>query len=89
VEYTWDEAKRATNLAKHGVDFAIVQGFDWLSAITEPDRRRNYGEERARSTGLIGDRLFVLIHTLRGAKVRIISLRAANRKETLRYAESR
>jgi uncharacterized DUF497 family protein len=27
--YAWDERKRAANLRKHGVDFAIVQDFDF------------------------------------------------------------
>ena len=43
---TWDDNKRAANLAKHGVDFAAVEGFDWETALTAVDDRRDYGEDR-------------------------------------------
>jgi uncharacterized DUF497 family protein len=31
--FEWDEAKRAVNLAKHGVDFARIWDFEWHSAL--------------------------------------------------------
>ena len=79
--WTWDEAKRRSNLAKHGADFADATLFDWSSATTEPDLRRDYGEERFRSVGFIGERLFVLIYAARGDGQRVISLRKANFRE--------
>lgn len=38
MRYEWDEAKRAANLVKHGVDFADAVGvpFDDF-ALTKPD----------------------------------------------------
>jgi hypothetical protein len=36
---TWDETKRAVNLAKHGVDFVVAEGFDWETALTAVDDR--------------------------------------------------
>ena len=81
----WDEDKRQTNLAKHGVDFAAVEGFDWSSAKSEPDVRADYGEERFESVGLIADRLHVLVFTTRGGRRRIISLRKANPREIERW----
>jgi hypothetical protein len=42
--YEWDEAKRQENLRKHGVDFSIVDGFDWLSSIASEDVSERYGE---------------------------------------------
>lgn len=83
--YGWDDAKRRANLAKHGVDFAEVDRFDWATAVTRPDVRGEYGEERFVSTGHIGDRLYVCVWTLRGAVVRIIGLRKANPREGRRY----
>ncbi len=41
--YDWDEAKRQTNLAKHGVDFTTMVGFDWATAEKQVDDRRDYG----------------------------------------------
>ena len=83
--FDWDEDKRQTNLARHGVDFAAVEGFDWSSAKTEPDLRANYGKERFESVGLIDDRLHVLVFTPRGGRRRVISLRKANPREIERW----
>jgi uncharacterized DUF497 family protein len=82
-----DEAKRQANLAKHGVDFAEAAQFDWDSAVTVRDVRRDYGEPRLHSTGLISGRLHILIWTPRAAGARIISLRRANPRERRRWAK--
>jgi uncharacterized DUF497 family protein len=81
----WDEAKRAANFRKHGVDFANVDGFGWESADIATDQRRDYGETRCLATGMIGDRLHVLVFTVRDEDVRLISLRKANGREVRRY----
>ena len=83
--WNWNEDKRQTNLAKHGVDFAAVAGFDWATAITEPDTRFDYGEVRFEAKGMIGLRLHVLVFTPRVGKLHIISLRKANPREVKRY----
>lgn len=49
--YAWDERKRVSNLRKHGVEFAIVQNFDFETALVLRDNRKNYGEERYRAYG--------------------------------------
>lgn len=85
MEYEWDEAKRRSNLLKHRIDFAQVADFEWASAVIEEDRRRNYGEARLRATGLIGERLYLLVFTDRDGRARIISLRKANNKEMAEY----
>ena len=96
---TWDENKRAANLAKHGVDFAIVTGFDWSTVRIEEDRDAK-GEVRMRATGWIGTALYFLVYVdvtievegLNGEtqiveETRIISLRKADKSEIRRYAE--
>lgn len=85
---TWDEAKRAVNLEKHGVVFEDADGFEWGLALTAPDTRRDYGEDRFVSIGPIGARLFVMVWTPRGAGRRIISLRKANKREERYYAKA-
>ncbi len=81
MEYEWDEAKRFSNLAKHGVDFPAVAAFEWDTAIRFEDSRRAYGEQRGLAHRRIGTRLHVLVFTHRGSRVRMISLRKANDKE--------
>ncbi len=83
--YEWDQAKRARNLAKHGVDFNEVQAFEWDSSIQLQDVRRDYGEPRWQALGFIGDRLHMLVFTERNTRIRIISLRRANSREFDRY----
>lgn len=82
----WDEAKATSNFAERGLHFADAAGFNWVSAQTFADERIDYGEERFMSRGMIGDRLHVLVFVLRGDRLRIISLRKANRREQLAYA---
>lgn len=48
---TWDEAKRASNLAKHGLDFADVAHFDFDTALLDIDDREDYGEVRETAIG--------------------------------------
>ena len=84
--YEWDEAKRAENKRKHGVDFAIVEDFDWLNSIASEDASARFGEPRYISIGPIGAKLYVLIWTDRPGEVtRVISLREANRLERKYY----
>ena len=42
IEYTWDERKRESNLAKHKIDFADMHSFNWVLATIVPDE--NYEE---------------------------------------------
>jgi uncharacterized protein len=83
--YDWDETKRAKNLANHGVDFAIIEAFDWEQAIIEKDERRDYPEERYRALGYIGNRLHAAVFTIRLGNIRLISLRKANKREVLKW----
>jgi uncharacterized DUF497 family protein len=86
VDYEWDEAKRAETLARRGLDFASVILFEWNTAITR--RSDRHGEIRFMATGYIGDRLHIVIYTMRASRCRIISLRYASRSEVREYAES-
>ena len=77
----FDAAKNAANIRIRGLSFDRVVDFDWDSALVIEDRRRNYGEPRFRAMGYLDARLHVLVLVPRGAAVRIVSLRRANRRE--------
>lgn len=83
----WDEVKRATNIAKHRLDFvALDEGrFEWDTAFIRASL--SGGEPRLKAIGLIGSRVCVLIFVIRRTSLRVISLRDAHRKEALEYAE--
>jgi uncharacterized DUF497 family protein len=86
--YEWDEAKRAENLKKHRIDFAIVERFDWEHSITDEDRTERYYEPRFISIGPIGRQIYVLVWSDRpGDIVRVISLRKATKQERKRHEE--
>ena len=88
MEYEWDEAKRVSNLAKHGVDFGRVGEFEWSSAIIREDRRRWYGERRWRALGKIGERLHTLVYTERMGRTRVISFRKSKEQEVEFYEQA-
>ena len=80
-QYEWDSTKRASNLAKHGIDFNEIARFEWATAAVVPDRRVDYGEARFRAYGRLDGRAYVVIFTMRGEVYRIVSFRRANGRE--------
>ncbi|NET38740.1 MAG: BrnT family toxin [Cyanothece sp. SIO1E1] len=85
--YQWNRDKATTNLRKHGVDFAdAVSIFSDDLAITIPDER--FDEERFVTIGLDAfGRVLVVVYTLRGDEIRVISARKATRQERRQYEE--
>lgn len=92
MNVTFDPAKDAANVAKHGVSLTEAAGFKWGSAVVWPDTRRDYGEARMVALGYIGLRIMALVFVDRPPEKpterRIISLRKANSREVKRYAET-
>ena len=87
MRITFDPAKRAKTLAERGLDFADAgQIFTGLHATLE-DTRRDYGERRLISAGLLQGRLVGLVWTPRGAARRIISMRHAHAEEETRWRQ--
>lgn len=85
MKIEWDKSKNQANIIKHGVSFESIVGFEWDVAIFQEDTRKNYGEKRQASQSFIDGRLHVLIFTMRGDVMRIISLRKANKREMRDY----
>ena len=92
MNVTFDPAKDAANLAKHGFSLLDAVGFEWETAVVWPDTRRDYGEARMVALGYIGLRIMALVFVDRPSEQpterRIISLRKANSREVKRYAET-
>ncbi len=81
MELEWDEQKRQLTLRERGLDFADVARLDWEGALTLEDLRQPYPETRFVTHGRIDGRLHVLAWCWRGDKLRVISLRKANKRE--------
>ena len=92
MNVTFDPAKDAANIEKHGVSLVEASCFEWDAAVVWPDQRRDYGESRMAALGYIGLRIMALVFVDRPAdkptERRIISLRKANSREVKRYAET-
>lgn len=86
--YEWDPEKAAANQRKHGVDFAHAVGvFDDDRALTIRDLDSDR-EDRFVAVGMDREaRILVVVFTLRGERVRVISARKANSWERRQYEE--
>ena len=86
MEFEWDDAKSDACFADRGFDFAYaIRAFLDDNRIVGQDRRWDYGEDRYRLVGSIEGRVFVVVYTMRGPVVRVVSARRANRKEVREY----
>ncbi len=85
MEFEWDNQKNKINIEKHGIDFNFAKEVFSGVWISKPDKRKDYGEERLIALRLLGEFILVIVYTLRGEKIRIISTRPANKQERSIY----
>lgn len=87
MNFEWDEAKAAKNIATHGVLFDTAA----LVLLNHPDirldARKDYGEVRKIGAGVVSgsEELLVVVFTERGDARRIISARKASKRERNKY----
>ena len=96
ARFEWDRTKAAINLRKHAVSFDVaVRVFADPFALTVLEEDVS-GEQRWQRLGLVEGHLLLLVaHTTRDDEeggqpievIRIISARAADRKERRRYEQ--
>lgn len=87
---TYDETKRATNLAKHGLDLADAHRvYDAPNKLTLVSPRN--GEDRLMDVALVEVMgvVLVLVYIEQGEVVRAISLRRASRVERRLYEDAK
>jgi len=88
--FEWDRVKAARNAIKHQVRFpeAASVFFD-ERALFEPDLDHSDEEERYIVLGYsIRERMLLVVHVLRGERIRILSARQATPNERRRYDET-
>jgi uncharacterized protein len=88
--YEWDEAKRESNLRKHGLDFFVAHlVFENPEKVTY--RLKTRPELRFLDVALVQVRgaILALVYTMRNGNVRFISFRHASRKERRAYAAAK
>lgn len=82
----FDSEKNQCNIRARGISFDLALEFEFESAFIRLDVRKDYGEPRFVALGLISNRVFNLVFTVRTDAIRVISLRKANKREVIRYA---
>lgn len=88
MDIIYDPTKDRSNLEKHDVPLSAASLLEWDTAIEKPDDREDYGEQRYRAFGFIGNRLYCVVYVDRNEVRRIISLRKANAREVNEYVKA-
>lgn len=88
MELIWDEEKRESNLAKHGLDFADAEAVFRGAVFIFEDKRGAYGEQRFVALGMLREIVVVVVFAETEEElIRIISMRKAIRNEQQVYFE--
>ena len=90
IIFEWDNRKASENLKKHRVSFteaSTVFGDPLSITVADPDNAS--GEDRFVIIGKAENRkLLIVVHTIRGERMRLISARPATRHERRTYEEA-
>jgi uncharacterized DUF497 family protein len=81
VRFEWNEGKRQSNLAKHGVDFADLEPIFDGDTVTVLDDRFDYDEHRFITLALLNGIVLAIAHTETDEVIRFISARRATSYE--------
>jgi uncharacterized DUF497 family protein len=87
-EFEWDETKARSNVEKHGVTFEEAAEV-FLDPFYVGGDASAGNEDRAFALGYsLAERLLLVVHIERGARIRMISARVATRTERRLYEQS-
>ena len=81
--FEWDEVKRRATIEKHGLDFC-----DMIEVLANPHLvipAQTQGEERFLAIGSFDGLTVVIVYTLRGDAIRLITARRARQNEKNHY----
>jgi uncharacterized DUF497 family protein len=81
----WDEAKRRANIAKHGVDFALIAEIFEGDYVEAQDSRFIVREPRYIALGEFEGKSYIVAYTWRGEERRFISAWEVGRRGKRRY----
>jgi uncharacterized DUF497 family protein len=84
LTFEFDMAKSEANKVKHGIDFVEAQAI-WDDPRFSVCRSRQAGEDRFEVVGRIAGRAWTAVITMRGERIRIISVRRSRDTEVKRH----
>lgn len=85
MEFEWDESKRQEVRQKRSVDILYAALIFDGPVLTRIDNRKDYGEERKISVGMVKDECFVVVYTEREGFIRLITAWKGGRNERSQY----
>jgi uncharacterized DUF497 family protein len=85
MRFEWDEAKRKSNIIKHGLDFVDAKYVFQGITFTFIDDRFDYDEQRFNTLGMLKGIVVAIAHTEQDDLIRIISMRKATKNEQKIY----
>jgi len=86
MEFEWDINKNKINKEKHNFSFEeAVKVFEDINNYIE--KTNQLDEARYKIIGIIYEKLFTVVYTIRNSITRIISARRANNQEEKKYNE--
>ena len=90
IAFEWDRRTDVANLRKPGVGLGEASPvFDDPLSITIPDPDHGSDEDRFVIVGMSDKRsLLIVVHTIRGERIRLISARPATKHEKRKYEDS-
>lgn len=88
MKLEYDEEKRQETLQTRGIDLLYAALIFEGPTLTKIDDRKDYGEVRRISLGLIDDTPYIVIHTQRGENTRLISAWKGGRRDYETYKNS-
>jgi uncharacterized DUF497 family protein len=88
MDFDFDPNKDRFNQEKHGISLSEAAYIEWDTALEKLDDRDDYGEDRYRAFGFIGNRLYCVVYVDRNEVRRVISLRKANAREVGEYVKA-
>ena len=81
MKITCDPTKRETTLRERGLDFLRADEVFAGETLTLPDDRRDYGEVRYQSYGVLDGRIVMVVWTERAPARHVISMRHCHERE--------
>jgi uncharacterized protein len=85
LDFEWDEDKRQQVIRERGVDILYAAQIFEGDVLTRIDDRKDYGEIRSISIGLVEGECFVVVHTMRGESLRLVTAWKGGRNDRSEY----
>ena len=85
MQFEWHEDKRQQVLKVRGVDILYAALIFENPVLTKVDDREDYDETRLISLGLVDDVPYVVVHTERGDRTRLITAWKGGRSDYEKY----